>query len=346
MQSLLGQFYSKIKGSQEDIASESLTYILKKSDSARKTINQIVNIETGLNFSDLSYSTQNAGKNLERPDISGKNKEGNEVLLIEAKFWASLTDNQPIGYINRLRNDTILIFLVPTLRVRTVFEEVLVRIKEKYSNIKIDTENYKIEICADNKHIVIKSWNGILNGIKSRLVQENNQNLISDIDQIIGLVDTIDRNSFLPITSDDLSPSIPKRINSYFDIVDKVVDNLININEKINNYRLLKGNLKNGYKKYFRFENFGFGMSYLPELWEKYADTPFWLSIAEEKKTWETTEKLKNKCEQLAFELNIKFVNNNKEIFLSLKPELYETEDIVIKDLAKQIEKIITKLDK
>jgi hypothetical protein len=31
MQSLLGQFYNRIKGSQEDIASESLTYILKKS---------------------------------------------------------------------------------------------------------------------------------------------------------------------------------------------------------------------------------------------------------------------------------------------------------------------------
>ena len=76
-----------------------------------------------------------------------------------------MTENQPIGYINRLKNDTILIFLVPTLRVRTVFEEVLIRIKEKYSNIKIDTENYKLEIYAENKHILIKSWNEILNGI-------------------------------------------------------------------------------------------------------------------------------------------------------------------------------------
>jgi len=344
MQSLLGQFYSKIKGSQEDLASESLTYILKKSDNARKVINQIVKIETGLVFSDLSYSTQNIGKKLERPDISGKNNEGKEVLLIEAKFWASLTDNQPNGYLERLKNDTILIFLVPTLRVKPVFEEVLIRIKEKYSDIEIETENNRVKINTANKHILIKNWNEILNGIKSKLVQENQQNLISDIDQIIGLVDTIDSNSFQPIRSEDLSPSIPKRIKSYYDIVDKVVNNLISRNEKINNHKLMKGNLKNGYKKYFRFENFGFGMSYFPELWEKYADTPFWLSIAEEKPSWEVSEQLNKKCEKLAFNINVKYVKRNKEIYLSLKPKLYETEDIVIKDLTEQIEKIIEKL--
>ena len=47
MESLLGQFYNRIKGSQEDIASESLTYILKKSASARQAINQIVELNAG-----------------------------------------------------------------------------------------------------------------------------------------------------------------------------------------------------------------------------------------------------------------------------------------------------------
>ena len=37
----------RIKGSQEDIASESLTYILKKSASARQAINQIVELNAG-----------------------------------------------------------------------------------------------------------------------------------------------------------------------------------------------------------------------------------------------------------------------------------------------------------
>ena len=38
---------NRIKGSQEDIASESVTYILKKSASARQAINQIVELNAG-----------------------------------------------------------------------------------------------------------------------------------------------------------------------------------------------------------------------------------------------------------------------------------------------------------
>lgn len=207
--SLLGQFYSKIKGSQEDIASEGLAYILKQSNSARKVINQIIGLNTGLKFSDLSYSTQNIGGNLERPDISGKDTDGKEVLLIEAKFWAALTDNQPVGYLNRIDNNSVRVFMVPSLRVRAIFEEVLNRIRVKYSDIEIDNESNKITLHPTKKYILIKNWNDILNAIRLKLSQENNQSLISDIDKIIGLVDTIDRNSFQPIRSGDLSPSIP-----------------------------------------------------------------------------------------------------------------------------------------
>ena len=42
MASLLGQFYTRIIGSQEDIASEGLAYILQKSKSARLALNKIV----------------------------------------------------------------------------------------------------------------------------------------------------------------------------------------------------------------------------------------------------------------------------------------------------------------
>jgi hypothetical protein len=123
MQSLLGQFYNRIRGSQEDIASEGLVYILKQSLESRKVINQIVKANTNLTFTDLSFQTQNVGKDLERPDISGKDESGKEVLLIEAKFWASLTHHQPNGYLKRLDDNTALIFLVPTLRTRTVLRK-------------------------------------------------------------------------------------------------------------------------------------------------------------------------------------------------------------------------------
>lgn len=346
MQSLLGQFYNRIKGSQEDIASESLTYILKKSVRARKTINQIVNLNTGLNFTDLSYKTQNVGANLERPDISGINEDGKESLLIEAKFWASLTSNQPNEYLNRLGDDSVLIFLVPTLRTRAIYEEVFTRITARYSDIEKDPENLKIKMNPTNKFILIKSWNEVLNAIKSELLQENNQALISDIDQIIGFCETIDNNSFQPIIDRDLSPSIPKKINSYYDIVDKVVDEIKNRIKAASTKGLQKTPQRYGYRRYFSIQDFGMGMGLKMELWSEYADTPFWISIAETKKGWTSTEKFKRTCEKVAFNLNHKFVEINREIFLSLKPKLGETEDVVINDLAHQIVAIYTEIER
>ena len=346
MQSLLGQFYNRIKGSQEDIVSESLAYILKKSIRARHTINQIIKLNTGLNFTDLSYKTQNVGDKFEKPDISGINENGKEILLIEAKFWASLTSNQPNEYLNRLGENSALIFLVPTLRVRAIYEDVLNRITEKYSDIETDTENRGIKINQTNKFILIKSWNEILNAIKSELLQEKNQALISDIDQIIGFCETIDNNSFQPIIDDDLSPGIAKKINSYYDIVDKVVDEIKNRIKNASTKGLQKTPQKYGYRRYFSIQDFGMGMDLKMDFWARYADTPFWFSIVETKEGWTSTEKFKRNCEKIAFKQNHKFVEINDEIFFSLRPKLSETEDIVINDLADQIELIYKEIER
>jgi hypothetical protein len=343
MQSLLGQFYNRIKGSQEDIASEGLVYILKQSLESRKVINQIVKANTNLTFSDLSFQTQNVGKDLERPDISGKDETGKEVLLIEAKFWASLTHNQPNGYLKRLKDNTVLIFLVPTLRTRTVFEEVKIRILEENQDLVIDTDNLGILIKSSNKHIFIKSWNEILNSIKSKIEQTNNINLLSDLNQIIGLCETIDQNSFQPITDEDLSPKIPKNINSYYEIVDKVVDELKN--RETNNIKVLNRTpQKYGYHRYFITKQFEVAFALKLDLWEKYADTPFWLSInLVNEIEFTTTEQLTQSIESMCVKRNLTSVPdaNNKGFFISVRPILFETEDVVIGNLADQIEKII-----
>ena len=346
MQSLLGQFYNRIRGSQEDIASEGLVYILKQSLESRKVINQIVKANTNLIFSDLSFQTQNVGKNLERPDITGKDENGKEVLLIEAKFWASLTHNQPNGYLKR-KDNKVLIFLVPTLRTRTVFEEVKNRILEEYQDLEIDVENLKILIKSTNQHVFIKSWNEVLNSIKSKIEQTNNINLISDLNQIIGLCDSIDQNSFQPITDEDLSPKIPKNINSYYEIVDKVVDELKNRNKGISIKGLHKKPQRYGYHRYFATAELGMNFALKLDLWEKRADTPFWLSIGGvTEKDWSLNEKLTQSIESLSVKQNLTLVPypNGKGIFMSIRPILFETEDIVIGNLADQIEKIIEEI--
>ncbi len=345
MQSLLGLFYNKIKGSQEDIASESLVYILKQSYESRQVLNQIIRNNTGLDFSDLNYDTQNVGDELERPDISGIDENGTEVFLIEAKFWASLTRNQPNGYLERLGKNTVLMFLVPSLRTRTVFEEIKSRIKEKYEKVEIDNENLKIILTETNKQVFIKSWDEILRAIKTKIEQTNNQNLLSDLNQIIGLCNSIDSNSFQPITDEDLSPSIPKRINSYYELVDKVVDELKNKNNNISTKGLVKTPQRYGYHRYFSTKELGLNFALKLDLWEKCADTPFWLAINEvnKKNEWTTSERLIKSIKTICVKNNYPLIPyaNRKGYFIGLKPKTYETEDVVIKHFTNEIEKII-----
>lgn len=230
MASLLGQFFTSIKGSQEDIASKGLAYILEKSISAKIVINNVIKNTTNLEFEKIKYITQNVGKNKERPDISGMDDKGNEKIIIEAKFWASLTDNQPVEYLKRLKEQAVLIFICPKLRELSLFDEI--ETKLQISNITYN-KNKNVIIVNENKYIFVIDWQYILEIIKQSLIENSEIKLVSDIDQIIGFCEIIDNNTFLPIQDYDLSPSVARRISSYYDLIDKIYDKLkIEINAR------------------------------------------------------------------------------------------------------------------
>ena len=335
MGTLLGQFYTKIKGSQEDIASEGLVYILQRSKNARSTINKIVKNECGIELPDLDFISQNIGEKLERPDISGFDDNRKERLIFEAKFWASLTENQPVNYLNRLVENSVLIFVCPSLRVRPIYSDVLNRIKSETDTFQQFDDIHAI-ILSGNKHILIKTWDEILGIIRIQLAQENNQPLLSDIDQIIGFCEIIDKNAFLPIQSEELSPSIPKRINSYYDVIDKVVSE-IKKTGKFNTKGLKVTPQTWGYRRYARVYNFGISIDLNFEYWEKVADTPFWIGIKLENDTsgWSVSEQLLKSCKRIISSNNLFFKNSAP--YIPLFPAINTTEDIVIHNISKSI---------
>ena len=71
----------------ENIATEALGHILAHSASARRGLSSILS-GTGIE-EDLSYRTQQAeGDALARPDLTGRDTQGRNIVLVEAKFWA------------------------------------------------------------------------------------------------------------------------------------------------------------------------------------------------------------------------------------------------------------------
>lgn len=338
MESLLGQFYSRIKGSQENIASEGLVYILKNSKAARQAINNIIRNDCGLNLPDLKFEAQSTGKNLERPDIVGRGPDGNKVLILEAKFWSALTDNQPIEYLRSLVDKSALVFICPDLRVRPVFSEIYKRLRSN-SILTQRVGDWYLIIPEQNKHLIVKTWSQILEPMKDKLSQENEDDLLADINQIIGLCDIIDKTAFLPIQSEDLSPKYARRINSYFDVIDKVVDDLKGRGMADTN-RFRAAGPKYAYVRYFKIDQLGVSFQLRFDYWASVTDTPFWVSFKDDcsGQNWNMSESLMSKAKKTALKLGYEiheYISN--EFIFALPPLLDVTGDEVIKDLANKI---------
>jgi hypothetical protein len=303
-------------------------------------MNNIIRNDCGLDFPDLYYEAQSTGKNLERPDIVCRDEMGNINLILEAKFWSSLTDNQPIAYLGSLADNSLLMFVCPDLRVRPVYNEIITRLKSN----EVLTQphgDWHLKISDGNKHLIVKTWSQILEPIKNKLLQEKENDLLADVNQIIGFCDTIDNMAFLPIQSDDLSPKYARRINNYYDIIDNVVEELKK-HKIADTKRLHSAGSKYSYVRYFKMNNLGVSIQLRFDLWAKGADTPFWLLLKDDQLSpgeyWKMSSNLKSKIKKAALKFGFSiFEDNLNELYLALPPLIDVTGDEVVKDLAKKI---------
>ena len=288
--SLFGNFFERIKGSAEFLASESLNYILNNAQKANENLIQLINRDNNSEYSMIRFSSQVQGDKLEIPDISGFNKDEEEVIIIETKFWASLTSNQPGTYLERLVDNGILVFVCPEQRTISLEDEIIHALKgkcEQPANGLIKTEN---------KTIIIYSWKTILDNLEKD-IDNSDFEIRSDINQLTGLCERVDSESFLPITEKDMSPEIPRRILSYNSIVDKVIDCLVKDN--ILSTKGLKATPEKwGYRRYAFNENLTISVDVNFEKWARNVDTPIWLEISEQWKVTPLVHTINNEIEK------------------------------------------------
>ena|SRR5690554_1568068 len=344
--SLLARFFNQIKSSQEDIASEGLRYILQNSDLAKSIIKGQIKTKTNIELPELNYVSQISKTDLGRTDISGIDINGNETVIFEAKFWASLTENQPISYLKRLSDNSVLAFICPSLRKNSLYIELIKKLNEQNIEFKTDENLLKFEL-ENNKFILIQSWTEILEPIKTILKANNQDNFVSDIDQIIGFCEIIDKNSFIPLNDRDLSPEIGRRISSFYELTDEVISEL----SKSKNYKrskLTEGKPSKefGYYKYRLYDEYAisFGLNF--DYWTKFADTPFWLRISEAS-DFKQKPKLKFKLKNVSAKISKPaFENDSYDLFFPIYPKQYEDKNSVIKNMVEQIDEIFDELRK
>ena len=177
-----------------------------------------------------SVQTQVIGEEGERPDLVGFDDDGAERVLIEAKFWAGLTQNQPNHYLERLPQDrpAALLFVAPAARLETLWPELCRRAKIEYGKTADYSELGALRSAVvDGKcRLLLASWAALLDLMATQANNAEDRTAEADISQLRGLTARMDADAFLPWRSEDLGPEFARRTLGVAQLVDDATNRL------------------------------------------------------------------------------------------------------------------------
>ncbi|MDX8391501.1 MAG: hypothetical protein R8K53_02880 [Mariprofundaceae bacterium] len=257
--SLLSHIAGSFISEYENVANSSVSYLLNEYQSARVALENIL----GVDFVPAHYVTELSTKSNGRPDVTGLDLNGDKVVIIEGKFWANLTENQPVNYLKELTQDGKLLFLTPDKRI---------------SSLKIEVEK---RINGINEKIVFCSWNSFLALVEAENNKVYNATLASDLIQFKELCQRMDVEGMAPLSESDLDPMNGK-INYHFsDLIDEC--NAVLRGWEHGNFKKMKTSASKGeYGFYFKGLQFGCYLAFSSYNWfSKDSHTPIWLYIYE-----------------------------------------------------------------
>ena len=341
--SLLAHMYSHIRGSQEDIATYSIEFIVSQSYEVNEAYTKL--LETSLHTSlgsSLRYSCQATGKNKERPDLSGVNVEGNEIVLCEAKFYAGLTSNQPNAYIDRLVDEhgKGLVFICPAERKVLLWD----RLKTLCCKRKVElVDEYCVSV--DGIRMSIITWGEVLDALRRSAASISAASILSDIDQLEGFCQLMADDAFIPFTSEDLGPENARREERNYQVPDAVVKRLMtdkSIDAEVG--RLKASPNRQGYIRYIYVSGHGVAIIFDRAIWKSTntEETPFWVSVME--KNFRQTPVYQSAFNRYPQSYRA-LASNNNGIALPLFPPINASLDEVAEDLVRQIMEYIKVID-
>lgn len=231
----------------------------------------------------LAFRSQGSIENMAQPDLIGSDEHGNRNLIVEIKFWAGLTENQPITYLKALPSGTpgILLVICPAQRIEVLWEKLVTKVAESSLNHGATTRmesGFLYCPVNDQHHMVALSWRQLLGVLRREAETANDYTFLSDTTQLQGLCDRMDSQAFLPLHPDHIGSDVGMRIQHFANIVDELVAEM-RMNHDADTTGLSTGGGQSTYVRFFRLGVFGLGFQYSPRYWSQYGDTPFWLKL-------------------------------------------------------------------
>lgn len=280
METLLAHVVRRYAPTQwENIATDALHYLLDKpgADAALiRSLGGAVRVDEP-----LTWQTQVVNADRSRPDLVGLDLNRRPKVMVEVKFGAALTDNQPLGYLASQSaafpddpEGWILAFVAPVSRRHILEAELRRRIEGAEAPSERLTGTSDEAFLLDHRVVVI-TWEDLLGHLRSTLEASGDDSGLRDLEQLSGLCARADAEAMLPLSDEDLDPGRAKRLLDCWSLVDRSVNRMVSAKT------VASKTASNGFWGTGAFmtthggDRFWFGL-YL-EYWAHHYPTPFWI---------------------------------------------------------------------
>lgn len=280
-ETMLAHLSRRLGSGPENLATEALAFLLQTPAVSAGLLRHARTFAPGL-AAPVAYRTQDwSADDQAIPDLVGTSGSGSAPLIIEAKFAAALTPNQPVTYLQRLRElaePSLLLFLVPTRRVHPVWDEIRRRCAE--AGVVIESEGTVARGSSGSVTVAVTSWRELLASIDQELVPATDyQRQRAELEQLQGLCDREDQNTFRPFTSDFLHGDVGRRVNDLDELLIEAVDVLVAA--EVASVAGLRYSAGHGwFGRYLKLAGWECRLGVEYGLWDRYAH-PMWLWISD-----------------------------------------------------------------
>ena len=285
---LLTHIASKYTNRTEDVAVDALGFLLAESKAARDALRNMIEVCVNDIGELIDVETFVSGDDGKIPDLTVYDHQGLKRVLIEAKFWASLGDQQAQSYLEMLPKDSmpsVLLIIAPEIRFESLWAEIVRLFRDE--TMLCDNCALKdircLQMNKDNKYLILSSWRRLLDQIYHAANQASDS-IVADILQLQVYCEKQDSAAFLPISANEFSPAFARRMLNLNGLIDDIVVRATN--DGIMDISGLKATPQShGYGRYIRigckrsqiWAGAWLGVNF--ENWSKYRNTPLWLTF-------------------------------------------------------------------
>jgi hypothetical protein len=331
----------------ENVSTDALAFILSSSNGARRGMMRLLRSLVP-DIQELQFRTQ-LTEGSSRPDMWGMDGSTSRVF-VENKFWAGLTDNQPVSYLRILAesdSNGILLFVAPTAREDFLWRELNNRLREAAIGTDGIAAAAGVPFAARTSSgplIALTSWDRLIAMIELEIADDSEA--LANVHQLRALCKAADGDAFIPFSPEEISDQrIPSMILQAGTVIKKALKKaesagIVNKVDKrsetarwdrIGHYCMFSD--ANGYEN-------GFGAFFGVELdlWRRHGETPLWVTFYEpDNRALRRAAEARAFFEPEADKHNIFTSMETKEFAIAIKVPTGEEMDVIIRSVVDQL---------